>query len=74
MDRLAILLSREAEVNQFNVAVLVEQVVLQFQVAVDAGLVMDVYDGADEDALDHGRFEGAVIRGERGIFRETVQK
>jgi hypothetical protein len=61
---LALVFSREAEVDQLDVAVLVEQDVLEFQVAVDAGLVVDVCNGADElgeDALDLGRFEGAVV-------------
>jgi hypothetical protein len=44
---LALVFSREAEVDQLDVAVLVEQDVLEFQVAVDAGLVVDVCDGAD---------------------------
>jgi hypothetical protein len=44
---LALVLSCEAKVDQLDVAVLVEQDVFEFQVAVDAGLVVDVCDGAD---------------------------
>jgi hypothetical protein len=44
---LALVLSCKAKVDQLDVAVLVEQDVFEFQVAVDAGLVVDVCDGAD---------------------------
>jgi hypothetical protein len=42
---------------------LVQQYVLELEVAVDARLAVDVGDGADElgeDALDSGGFEGAL--------------
>jgi hypothetical protein len=62
---LALVFSREAEVNQLDVLVLVQQDVLEFQVSVDTGLVVDVCDGADElceDALYFGGFECAVLQ------------
>jgi hypothetical protein len=43
--------------------VFVQQYVLELEVAVDAGFVVDVGDGADElceDLLDSGGFEGAL--------------
>lgn len=60
---LALVLAGEAKVDELYVFVLVEQDVLELEVAVHAGLAVDVRDGADElgeDALDLGGLEGAV--------------
>lgn len=60
----ALVLAREAKVDQLDVAVLVEQDVLQFQVAVDTRFRMDVRDGADqlcEDLLNLSFFHATMF-------------
>jgi hypothetical protein len=61
--RLALVLARKTKVDQLDITVFVQQYVFEFEVAVDAGLVMDVGYSADElgeDLLDSGGFEGAL--------------
>jgi uncharacterized membrane protein YccF (DUF307 family) len=62
---LPFVLARETKIDQLYIPMLVQQNVLELQVAVDARLVVDIGDGADElgeDALNFEGLDGALFQ------------
>lgn len=66
--RLALVLAREPKVQQLHVLVLVEEYVFELEVAVHAGLQVDVGDGAHE--LGEGLLD--FVDGELAVFEEVI--
>jgi hypothetical protein len=62
---LPLILASETKINQLHIAVLIQKYVLELKVAVHAGLVVDVGNGANElgeYALDFGRLKRALCQ------------